>query len=390
MMIRSIFLLIILSLGIKSLKAASVEIIFYSEKVKVEYDNSICIKYKMKPNDENIQEFYDLMEKKKFNILQENLVSIKNILLLNDWLYYVLIKKTVNEIFKKESDNFRTVFCWYILNKSGYLATIISRTPYEISVNSNDKVFGTGIFFYENKRYVNLTQIKNSSTSTKEINLLKFFPNKTGKLFNFSISIPILKNDSVISKKVEIVIKERKEVFEYKLSGNIIEMMKDYPQLKAEEYFKIPPSSVLYNSLFVQLKEKFKDIDSTETVRYLLSFVRLSSLTIDDQKTFGYSKPMIVEEALFYEYGDCEDKSVLFYYLIKELVKIPIIVLRYPKHANVAVKLDKVYGKGLDYKGIKYSVCEPSEMGDVSNIGYSTEFDHYKPKVIVEYNPMKQ
>lgn len=390
MVIRKIFLLVILVLWIKSVDAASVEIIFYSEKVKIEYDNSICIKYKIKPNDENVQGFYELMEKTKFNVLQENLDSIKNTLLLNDWLYYILINKTVDEIFKKESENFRKLFCWYVLNKSGYLATIIYRASYEISVNSNDKIFETSEFSYKNKRYINLTQIENIPTSPKELNHLKFFPNKTGKLFNFSISLPMLNDDSVFSKKVEIIIRGKKEIFEYKLSRNIVEIMKGYPQLKTEEYFKVPPSSLLYNSLFAQLKENIKGMDTTDIVRYLMSYVRLSSVAKDNKEIFGYSKPMIIEESVYYEYGDCDDKSVLFYFLIKELIGVPVIVLRYPKHVNVAVKLGSIYGKPYEYKGLKYSVCEPTEIGDVSDIGYSTEFMRYpKPKVIVEYYPTK-
>ena len=66
------------------------------------------------------------------------------------------------------------------------------------------------------------------------------------------------------------------------------------------------------------------------------------------------------EQTLVYENSDCEDRVALFFYLVKEIYNLPMIVLTYPKHVTIAVKLDKPVGKTIVYNGNKYSVCEPT------------------------------
>jgi hypothetical protein len=61
-----------------------------------------------------------------------------------------------------------------------------------------------------------------------------------------------------------------------------------------------------------------------------------------------------------YDQSDCEDRAALFFYLVKEIYDLPMIVLAFPKHVTIAVKFDKPIGKPIIYNGIEYSVCEPT------------------------------
>ena len=72
---------------------------------------------------------------------------------------------------------------------------------------------------------------------------------------------------------------------------------------------------------------------------------------------------MSAEQSLLYDYSDCEDRSALFFYLVKEIYDLPMIVLTYPKHVTVAVNFGKRLGKNpIEYKGGYYYVCEPSSQ----------------------------
>jgi hypothetical protein len=66
------------------------------------------------------------------------------------------------------------------------------------------------------------------------------------------------------------------------------------------------------------------------------------------------------EQTLLYEYSDCEDRAALFFYLVKEIYNLPMIVLSYPKHITIAVKLDKPVGTPIVYNGDQYTICEPT------------------------------
>lgn len=91
---------------------------------------------------------------------------------------------------------------------------------------------------------------------------------------------------------------------------------------------------------------------------------------------------MTPEEALYYEYTDCEDRSALFYYLVKELLDLPMVILKYPNHVNIAVKIDNVPGQSVIYEGNKYYVCEPSNTRDNTDVGFSEKLQKYRPEII--------
>ncbi|PZP38461.1 MAG: hypothetical protein DI598_20740 [Pseudopedobacter saltans] len=69
---------------------------------------------------------------------------------------------------------------------------------------------------------------------------------------------------------------------------------------------------------------------------------------------------MTAEQTLLYENSDCEDRAALFFYLVKEIYKLPMIVVVYPQHVTVAVKFDKSFGDTISYDGETYTVCEPT------------------------------
>jgi len=75
------------------------------------------------------------------------------------------------------------------------------------------------------------------------------------------------------------------------------------------------------------------------------------------------------EQTLLYEEGDCEDHSALFFFLVKEIYDLPMLVLTYPMHVTVAVSLDKAPGDPIIYNGKKYYICEPTPQSRDLRIG---------------------
>ena len=91
-----------------------------------------------------------------------------------------------------------------------------------------------------------------------------------------------------------------------------------------------------------------------------------------------------------YEQSDCEDRAALFFYLVKEIYNLPMIVLAFPEHVTVAVKFDKPIGKPIIYNGEKYSVCEPTPQKKDLKIGQLTPgLEKKSYEVVYVYNPKK-
>lgn len=121
---------------------------------------------------------------------------------------------------------------------------------------------------------------------------------------------------------------------------------------------------------------------------YLMRFTRYAFLFENDSKTFGKEKRLSPEETLLYEYSDCEDRAALFFYLVKEIYNLPMIVLVYPKHVTIGVQFDKPVGNPIVYNGKKYSVCEPTpqkwnlRLGQMIPALSKTSYE-----VVYAYNP---
>ena len=353
---------------------------FYSDEIAIEYDLSVLIKHKVKKNDKSVSSFFKKLEDTKYESLISELVKVKSELNLNDWLYYELIQNLSETIASCEKNNYRTLFNAFILAKSGYDVRICYDKQIDIYIYTKDEIYLSNRFYKSKKNFYNLTYFENPELErNRELDLSNVVLNKNGIPFSFQIiELPHFKSPIVIEKDISFNNKN----YKIRINKTIVELFKDYPQLQTASYFKVPLSNEAYSSFIPYFKKDLEALDTIQTIRKILSFVRLQNEYKDDMNTFKKEKPMIPEEVLFYDYADCEDKSALFYYLVNELVGIPMIILSYPNHINVAVMLNRELGDPIIYNENNYYVCEPSAIFDNTDIGYSKKSEKYTPKII--------
>ena len=76
---------------------------------------------------------------------------------------------------------------------------------------------------------------------------------------------------------------------------------------------------------------------------------------------WGYDRAFFASETLHYPYSDCEDRSILFARLVRDLVDLDVVLIYYPGHLATAVAFkQEVNGDYLTYKGHRYTVCDPT------------------------------
>ena len=88
------------------------------------------------------------------------------------------------------------------------------------------------------------------------------------------------------------------------------------------------------------------------------------------------------EETLYYPASDCEDRAILFSYLVKNLLGLKIIALDYPGHIATAVKFSaNINGDAVEYNGQRYVICDPTYIN--ADAGMSMpEYKGVAPEVI--------
>jgi hypothetical protein len=161
----------------------------------------------------------------------------------------------------------------------------------------------------------------------------------------------------------------------------------NYPVTSYESQFNIPINNITSASLINNLKVKLKNLPVKKGVELLMYFTRTAFDFANDTEVFGREKRLSPEETLLYEKSDCEDRAALFFYLVKEIYNLPMIVLSYPDHVNVGVELD---GKGytINYNNKSFTVCEPTPQKKNLPIGkIQTDRKSNYYEVAYSYNP---
>jgi hypothetical protein len=95
-------------------------------------------------------------------------------------------------------------------------------------------------------------------------------------------------------------------------------------------------------------------------IAYLQQFTREAFPFARDTDVFGREKRLSPEETLIYSNSDCEDRSALFFWLVREIYDRPMVVLSYEDHVTVAVDMGGHHGYSIPYNGKDYTICEPT------------------------------
>ena len=103
-------------------------------------------------------------------------------------------------------------------------------------------------------------------------------------------------------------------------------------------YANTPMDSESEQTLYPALRAAIKGLSEKEAVERLLNFVQTAFVYEYDDKVWGQDRAFFAEETLNYPYCDCEDRSILFSRLVRDLVGIDVALIYYPGHLATAVR----------------------------------------------------
>ena len=372
----------------------SISFNFYGEQLSLPYSTTDFVDYKGKLDNEAIHRFCEEMATGNYQPLIKALQEYKTTHKPDDWLYYQLIRNTAQAISPKAADyNRYTLYKWYFMMASGYDATLcITNDKVLFYVQSNDNIYDVPFRMVEGKQYIclnyhdygsNLEALKDSFTdvNTHLLTATNSFSYKVTQL-------PDFKPSDYQEKDIVFNYNQTEYKFKIKLNTEVKKIFANYPVTDYEAYFNLPLSKETYNSLIPALKESVRGMGAKTGVDYLMNFTRHAFLYQPDKQSFGKEKRLSAEQTLLSEYSDCEDRAALFFYLVKEIYNMPMIVLAFPEHVTVAVKFDKPIGRPIIYNGSTYTVCEPTPQRQDLRVGQlSRELSKETYEVAYVYNP---
>lgn len=342
---------------------------FYNMPVEIKYDTQIC-NTQLSPmvSEESFKQFYVDMSNNGYSVILSQLSSNKEKLALNDWLYYRLIRKTTDKVFANKEEKFKTLFCWFILNKSGYDVQLnYTQNDVYLSVFTHDEVFDMPFRSEKDGRYVDISSFFRTYPQKIQVSnrFVSSMSSENDKPFNFYLQkLPNLINPTIEERTFKFIHDNEENELHIKVNKSAVRFRFQYPETSIQQTSKVPLSAEAHNSLIPVLKEKVRSMSNYEAVRYLLSFTRQAFKYETDQTAYGVEDVTFsAEETLFYSKSDCEDRSILFVYLVRELLNLDAILIDFPDHASAAINFKNgvVYGKKMiSFKGSSYALCDPT------------------------------
>ena len=168
------------------------------------------------------------------------------------------------------------------------------------------------------------------------------------------------------------------------VNKNVIALQQEYPTMDVYCYAASVADEELRKSVISQLNNLLQGMSELEAANILLRFVQKGFEYQTDGQQFGQGveKSFFFDETLYFPYCDCEDRSIFYAYLIRELLGLDVLLVSYPGHECTAVALSSpppTY-TSFQYKGKTYYICDPTYIG--ADIGMCMpDFVNIQPEV---------
>jgi hypothetical protein len=373
----------------------SVQMNFYGQDIQLDFSEWPVEELSKPFSAEAVVRFNEKLSKGGYRPVIDSLLAFRERHRLDDWLYYQLIRRAAEQISPKaENYNRYTLYKWFLLTRSGYDAILTTSGDRMLFyVQSSDNIYNIPYREKDGRQYVCLNYHDYGSIDFVK-NIFTEVPLGVPgayKAFSYRITqLPEFRQGDYQEKDIRFTYKEQEYHFRIKLNPQVKTIFTNYPSSDYAAHFNMPLSKETYGSLIPALKKHIKGLNTRQGVDFLMHFTRYAFLFKPDTEIFGQEKRLSPEQTLLYEYSDCEDRAALFFFLVKEIYNLPMIVVLYPHHVTIGVQFDKPYGQTIVYKGNRYSFCEPSPQKQNLRIGQTLpELSKTTYEIAYVYDPEK-
>lgn len=360
-----------------------VDFTFYGTSAKVRFD--ISNKPTLQKVDEkSVADALKEMKAEDYDNLIIDCLNLRKDLCLSDWAYLQMLKKLSDRI-TGGSHNDGALLLAYLYMQSGYkMRLAFDGEKLYMLYASKHRIYDLPSYNLANTFYYGVEKLPSrlficeaSFPKEKDMSLII----STQQRFKY-VKSPVRKINSKKYSELKI---------EAAVNKNLIDFYNDYPTSMLGEdfmtrwvmYANTPMEQNVQSNLYSQLKEKLKNLSQFEAVSRLLDFVQTGFVYEYDDKVWGGDRAFFAEETLFYPYCDCEDRSILFSRLVRDIIGLDVILVYYPGHLATAVCFDTdVQGDYILLDKRRFTVCDSTYIG--APIGTTMpEMDNKTAKVIL-------
>ena len=327
---------------------------FYGANISVPVDPGYDFHLAEEINEETISKGWEDLAGSFYNNVPALLFKEKKRLNLNDWGYYRLVKDYSEKI---SPDRNEQVFIqWFLLLRSKYK----TRLAYENSklyllLPSLNTIYEMPYFTFDGLRYYLVNgEVSNIYTYERD------YP-EAAAVISLDLVEPVNTGSNVQEDNITFSVNGEEHDIKIAYNRNTIDFYRDYPLANAEVYFDAAVAPATVSSIEREFTPLTGGMSEYDEVSFLLHFVQTAFKYETDREQFGREKMFFPDELFYYPASDCEDRAVLFSYLVRKLAGLDVIGVEYPGHMAAAVKFHgNVNGDFIVFKGSKYVICDPT------------------------------
>lgn len=338
-----------------------VSISFYGTLVSVGFPVSDDLKLK-EISEKHLADTWNKLSDAKYDIVIDNALNVRKSLALCDWAYIEMLQAVCEKKYGKTNE--AVMMQAYILAQSGYKM----RLAYEenhlyLLVASQYNILSMSYFMIDGTKFYPL------NCNTKKLHICKASFDKEKSISLQMRSEQKLDNQATAPRKLS---SKYGVIANVSVNKNNIDFYNDYPSAYIGDnsttrwavYANTPLEKSIKTTLYPTLKRSIEGLSERDAVNKILNFVQTALTYEYDDKVWGGDRVFFATETLHYPYADCEDRSILFSRLVRDLLGLEVVFVYYPGHLATAVHFkQEVNGDYLLYKNVRYTVCDPTYIG---------------------------
>lgn len=279
-----------------------------------------------------------------------------------DWAFIQLVRTVSRTI--EPSRNESTVLASWLLCQSGYKIRMArDGQNLHFLFASDYTIFGVSHFTIDGEKFYCQEDVGRNISIADACH----FPEERG--VSFAITGPMkfhhdgTRERSLHSRKYESV------SVTSSVNRNLLDFMSTYPDCQYGNdfasrwamYANTPMDEYSRQRIYPSLRSSIAGKGEVEAADILLNFVQTAFRYENDNKVWGHDRIFFAEETLYYDYCDCEDRSILFSRLVRDLLGLDVVLVYYPNHLATAVRFNEtVSGDYLMMGNDRYVVCDPT------------------------------
>ena len=331
---------------------------FYGQQISINYDKLLVLSKISFLSEDSISGFWTSFARSNSNQLVDQLMDYRDLLGMGDWGYFQLVKATSNHIFTGNVLN-ADLLTWALMIRSGFdVRLAFNQNSTTVLFPSENTIYSKQFVVIGRTRFYLDREMKSQLLVTCQ----NPFRDNVGRI-DLSFYKSLNFNGKPTIRMISFQWNNKSYEFSMRYNPEVIRFYKEYPQTDAYVYFGAPVSSVLKENLIEQFYPILSKMDRLESAAFLQQFVQKEFVYISENQKDEFHKNRFAEEIIASKSGDDRSKAVLYSWLVRILLHLPVVGVQFPEYYSTAVCYDSSLDGNYYYLNReKYYITDPTYL----------------------------